>query len=127
MGGVSRLRYHGVPRVIANTTPAHLKETLSPSEVKYQSHEEAGVEALARVAEVLGHDVRINVNVRQVLAPGQSFPKEVDMKSEAEISGSSVAPDGGEATTHPNEEGLHLRSQPGSESLSKKPRLEQSE
>ena len=78
MGGGSRLRYHGVPRILADSYPEELRMKMDAGEAMDQEAEEAitaGITALQRMREVLGHPVRINVNVRQVLSKGQSFPK----------------------------------------------------
>eukprot|EP01137_Pigoraptor_chileana_P000242 Opistho-2@36098 len=58
MAGQSRLCYHGVPRILENSAPAHLTSTDDPTWAP-----------LARFIAT----ARINANVRQVTFPGRNF------------------------------------------------------
>lgn len=114
MGGASRLRYHAVPRVLAGSAPAALKGLGGTQQGEGRAdaggadggdkdagerkivHEGGlregkrgewaakGVEALRRVHAALGHDVRLNINVRQVLPEGGTFPDGAE-ESPAEV------------------------------------------
>ena len=75
MSGDSRLAYHAVPRILAPkklTGEAALPAFLSKGE------EETAVDCKDEIAilEQYLTTSRINVNVRQVLAPGKEFPSD---------------------------------------------------
>ena len=79
MGGDSRLRYHGVPRVLGGTYPEQLQALMREEAGGAKSNQPTnqlmeGVRALNTIEKAVGHPVRLNINVRQVLAPGQRFP-----------------------------------------------------
>jgi alkylated DNA repair protein alkB family protein 1 len=89
MGGPSRLRYHGVPRIIADSCPDFV--LLDGDHHPDEDELALGQAAMLRMHEVLGSDVRLNINVRQVLALGQSFPSSAEEQKELEKE-SSLSP-----------------------------------
>ncbi|XP_031842001.2 alpha-ketoglutarate-dependent dioxygenase AlkB [Nomia melanderi] len=67
MSGESRLRYHGVPKILSATTTPWVQEERSENKKQYQWHPDDWNKAETYISEA-----RINMNVRQVLKPGQT-------------------------------------------------------
>ncbi|XP_067680496.1 nucleic acid dioxygenase ALKBH1-like [Haliotis asinina] len=91
MGGESRMAYHAVPRILAATNPSYLdwnkqiEETLSETVDNVNRDSSSDTDTYIsqemtkmnwKPLKVFLKTSRINVNVRQVLKSGQTFPEE---------------------------------------------------
>ncbi len=70
MGGESRLAYHGVPRVLPESSPADLWDTKCCEDVA------GGIEKDGTWLSSMLRCRRVNVNLRQVLRAGDPFPED---------------------------------------------------
>ncbi|KAG7282439.1 hypothetical protein CRUP_018156 [Coryphaenoides rupestris] len=76
MSGQSRLLYHAVPRILQDHPPAGLGTALSTGQASPQGSAWDGVsEEDWAVCSRYIQSARVNMTVRQVLGPGQSFPE----------------------------------------------------
>jgi len=76
MSGQSRLLYHAVPRILQDRPPADLGTTLGTGQASPQGSVWEGLsEEDWAVCSRYIQSARVNMTVRQVLGPGQSFPE----------------------------------------------------
>ncbi|KAJ3613378.1 hypothetical protein NHX12_019628 [Muraenolepis orangiensis] len=77
MSGQSRLLYHAVPRILLDLPPTGLHTTRSPGQGSPQEGSLAGEVSQEdwAVCSRYIQTSRVNMTVRQVLSPGQSFPE----------------------------------------------------